>query len=148
VTRAYEDAILEEASWLRDIQLALRDDISPVVDPIGDLYAEITELEDDAGCEGTWAALNPEEAKIEYREKLAELVELVDDTRDDVRDALADLGRLRMRRPALHFGDESNVTTACKQCGRTIRVRGGSGRQRTYCSDACRQRAYRERDRT
>jgi hypothetical protein len=33
----------------------------------------------------------------------------------------------------------------CVICGRSIR-RSGPGRRRLYCSNACRQRAYRQRD--
>jgi hypothetical protein len=36
-------------------------------------------------------------------------------------------------------------TRPCRGCGRPIPERPGSGRQRDYCSNACRQRAYRQR---
>lgn len=40
---------------------------------------------------------------------------------------------------------EPIVTIACGQCGVAMPVRAGSGRRRAYCSDRCRQRAYRGR---
>ncbi|MGW0754889.1 RNA polymerase subunit sigma-70 [Streptomyces sp. NPDC002814] len=39
------------------------------------------------------------------------------------------------------------MTARCRACGRTIDSTGGPGRTASYCSQACRQRAYRERRR-
>jgi hypothetical protein len=40
---------------------------------------------------------------------------------------------------------EAAATTPCKGCGKLVDVHAGSGRQPEYCSNACRQRAYRAR---
>ncbi|MER5517713.1 hypothetical protein [Streptomyces sp. NPDC002763] len=40
------------------------------------------------------------------------------------------------------------MTGSCGVCGRPIESGGGPGRTASYCSQACRQRAYRERRRT
>src|SRR3954453_2710408 len=37
------------------------------------------------------------------------------------------------------------MTEKCRACGRVIESGGGPGRAASYCSQACRQRAYRER---
>lgn len=48
---------------------------------------------------------------------------------------------LDIRFPEL--GDESIVTRPCPVDGTPVPQRPGSGRQRMYCSDRCRQRAHR-----
>ncbi|MFE4965744.1 hypothetical protein [Streptomyces sp. NPDC056660] len=40
------------------------------------------------------------------------------------------------------------MTGSCGACGGPIESGGGPGRTASYCSQACRQRAYRERRRT
>lgn len=47
--------------------------------------------------------------------------------------------------PIVTASDDSIVTDACAQCGKAMSRRPGSGRRRAYCSDRCRQRAYRAR---
>ncbi|MGW7596177.1 hypothetical protein ACWGK9_44965, partial [Streptomyces rubiginosohelvolus] len=46
-----------------------------------------------------------------------------------------------------HRRDETSrrYETPCPQCGNPVSRPASTGRPRTYCSDACRQRAYRAR---
>jgi hypothetical protein len=43
------------------------------------------------------------------------------------------------------IGEGTTPTARCAQCGQPVDLRPGSGRQREYCSSACRQKAYRDR---
>jgi len=46
-----------------------------------------------------------------------------------------------------HLADSGGAgLRPCEVCGRFVGY-SGKGRERSYCSDACRQRAYRERRR-
>jgi hypothetical protein len=46
---------------------------------------------------------------------------------------------------AAELGDGPGSTVPCEHCGRPVDQRPGSGRQRRYCADACRQAAHRAR---
>lgn len=72
----------------------------------------------------------------------ADLAEVL--TRDD----LSDWARERLTTAAVALGDVlfATVERTCEECGFPIATLA-TGRPRAYCSDSCRQAAYRDRKR-